>query len=73
MRDNKMRGCITVAAWRWCVNSSRTADFQPGVGADIKGLAHRRIAGADQARQQHRPVGQAANPFVLAIVKVTEF
>ena len=38
--------------------------FEPGVGACAEQIAARRIAGADQAGQEHEPVGDHAETFI---------
>src|SRR5262245_14057337 len=41
--------------------------FEPGVRARAEQIAARRIAGADQAGQQHEPIGDFAEPVVHVV------
>jgi hypothetical protein len=38
-------------------------NFEPGVAADVEGLAQDRVAGADDHGAKHQPHGQLADPL----------
>jgi hypothetical protein len=48
-------------------------DFQEGVGADVEGLAHDGVGGADQHGGQHQPHGELADQRVHRIDGTRQF
>src|SRR4029434_8853694 len=47
-------------------------DLEPGVGAGVVGVADHRVAGADDASQQDKPVADPADMFVEPINRRAE-
>src|SRR6516162_1455105 len=47
-------------------------DLEPGVGAEAESVAHQGISGADEAGQQHAPIGDAPEALVDPIDRTTD-
>src|SRR5439155_24816994 len=46
--------------------------FEPAVGADVEGIAHARIAGADHDRGQNQPVDEMPDPLVQRVNRAAQ-